>query len=256
MYPKGAAYKSGSKSTKRRKLKATNINQAGAANFMVVPRTYGNPRAVTERKYFDTELDSSALAAVTTAWGITHRQDPATINTIFAPTQGDDFNQRSGRKVQVLKIQIQGEIRCDRQVNQTSADSASTIRILLVQDKQTNAAQMTPADLLQSGAGSVAIHMFQNPAAFGRFRVLKDKKFTLQNPSMAFDGTDIEQAGLIRTFKFVVKFKKPVVIHFNATNGGTVADVVDNSFHIVAGSLGTNLAPAISYKSRIVFLDQ
>lgn len=209
---------------------------------------------VSERKYFDSEVSAVALVTNATGWAGCEF-DPTTLNTLFAPVTGDDFNNRDGRKVQVLSIKIRGHIQIQAQADQTAADNGAYIRMLLVQDKQTNSAQLNAEDVIQSGAGSVAINMFQNPAFFGRFRVLKDKIIRADNSNMTYDGTNIEQSGLVRPFKMQVKFTKPVIVHYNATNGGTVADCVDNSFHIIANSTSIQLAPTINYKCRTTFVD-
>lgn len=67
---------------------------------------------------------------------------------------------------------------------------------------------------------------------------------------------DVVQQGHRVGFKFTVNFKKPVVVHFNATNGGTVADVVDNSFHIVAAADVIAYAPSLIYYSRVCYKDE
>ena len=105
---------------------------------------------------------------------------------------------------------------------------------MLVQDMQTNAAQMTAAQLMNDAAdAATTINSYQNPnnASFNAY-----------------------QAGLIRQFKWTVNFKTPVKVQFNATNGGTVADIVDNSFHIVAATTSTtNVNIGISYYSRVAY---
>lgn len=209
---------------------------------------------ITERKYFDAEVNGGVLVASGSSWA-NGEFDPATLNTLFAPTQGDDFNQRSGRKVQVMSIKIRGHIQVLSQTNQTVTDNAAYIRMMLVQDRQTNAAQLNAEDVISSGGASVAINMFQNAAFFGRFRVLKEKIIKMQNPAISYDGTNIEQQGLIMNFKMNHNFLKPVSIHFNATNGGTVADIVDNSFHVIVLATSVELAPTISYKVRTTFVD-
>lgn len=229
------------------------VNRSGAS-LGFVPRSYGNPRAITERKYFDSERTATALGALTASFA-SAELDPATLNTLFCPSTGDDYNNRTGRKCQVISIKIRGAITCAAQTNQTAADAASRVRLLLVQDLQTNAAQLNSEDVITSGAGSGAIDMFQNPAFFGRFKVLKDKVMVLNNPNISYDGTNIEQAGLARPFKFSIKFKKPVTVHFNSTNGGTVADIIDNSFHVIGGADDISLAPTIIYKCRVTYLD-
>lgn len=104
-------------------------------------------------------------------------------------------------------------------------------------------------------SSGTAFNQFQNTAFFGRFRVLKDKRFVLQNPTLTWDGTNLEQSGIGRQFKINFKFRKPMMVRYNATNGGTVADVIDNSFHLIGGTLGTTLQLAYAYSCRVVYTD-
>lgn len=212
--------------------------------------------SVTERKYFDSHLNASALASPTT-WAGTEL-DPATLNTLFAPTQGSDINNRIGRKVAVMKITMRGVIRAPAQTNETATDDYSCCRLILYMDQQTNGAQAQGENLMANpgaASGILNVMTYQNTANFGRFRVLKDKFINLGNPAISWDGTNMEQQGVSRTFKFTVKFRKPVIIQFNATNGGTVADIVDNSFHLIGATTSTGIAPAVSYQCRVVYTD-
>lgn len=230
---------------KGRKMKKTR------KGFSSVARTRGG--AVTgEMKYYDTEKDGTALPA-SNDWTGTEF-DPVTTNCLFAPTVGAGVNQRIGKSVDVHKIKINGLLVCPSQTDQTAADSSSLCRVMLVQDKQTNSSQMQGEQLMETGTSdTIGINSFQNINNFGRFRVLKDKFISLQNPNMSYDGTNVEQAGLVRPFKFKVQFKKPIKVRFNNTNGGTVADIVDNSFHVIANSHNIALAPQISYYSRTCY---
>jgi len=239
-------------------------------NYSSVARTRG--AAVTgEMKYFDTSLNDSALAAVTQTWVAGTLKDPdTTINLgaaavanpscLCVPTVGAALNQRVGRKILVRKIKLHGTINIAAQAAQAAADSAAKIRIVLVQDCQTNAAPMTGAQLFNDANAAqptVTINSFQNPNNFGRFRVLKDKMLTISNLNLAGSPStnDVIQASVRYSFKFAVNFKKPVEVHFNATNGGTVADIVDNSFHIIAATESTPYNPTMSYYARVCYKD-
>ena len=104
-----------------------------------------------------------------------------------------------------------------------------------------------------TASSTIAIHSFQSLANLGRFKVLKDKTFTMQNPNSSYDGTNIEQQGLKRTFKFVIKFAKPVTVSFNAVNGGTISDIVDNSWCIYATAASSQLSPTMEYTGRAYY---
>jgi len=218
-----------------------------------------------EMKYFDCDRTLSTLAAVTTTWVATTILDPltsinlgdaavATPACLCAPKVSAALNGRIGRKIKVFKIKVNGTLNVPVQAAQAAGDAASKVRLLLVQDTQTNAAQMTSAQLLNDATGAeTTINSFQNPNNFGRFRVLKDKMFRFENPSMAGTTPTIDTMGLKQYFKMSINFKSPVLCNFNATNGGTVADIIDNSFHIICATDSTGLTPAIAYYSRVCY---
>lgn len=220
-----------------------------------------------EMKYFDSDNNGTLLVATTTTWPAGTMIDPlttinlgaaavATPQCLFAPTVGSALNQRIGRQVKVHKIKVHGHINIPAQAAQAAADSASKCRIVLVMDQQTNAGQMTGAQLFNDGSGAAStLNSFQNPNNFGRFRVLKDKIITIQNLNMAGSPStaDVIQAAARVNFKMTVNFKTPVIVHFNATNGGTVLDIVDNSFHIVAAADVIAYAPSLVYYARVCY---
>lgn len=209
----------------------------------------------TERKYFDATRTNLALTAPNT-WAGTE-VDPPTLNTLFCPVEGSDINERIGRKVSVLSIKIRGTFYVPVQANQTATDLGAFVRFILFQDLQTNGSQAQGEELM-TGSGVNAplnISQFQSTANFGRFRVLKDKVQSLRDPQIAWDGTNIEQSGYYVPFKCSYNFAKPVMVRFNSTNGGSVADIVDNSFHMIAMIPQSSLAPEIYYVCRTVYVD-
>jgi len=242
----------GSRSAKRRRRSEP---FRGPKPVLMMPRTVGNPKALTERKYFDSTIDSLTLTDITLGWAGAEL-DPAA-GTIFSPTQGDTYQNRDGRKCFILGIRINWEMIIAAQSNQSAADSGSRVRILLVQDCQTNGLQLNAEDVITSGTAKAGTMMHQNPGYFGRFKVLKDKTFTMANPSMVNNAsaTTIMQSGLTRAGKWKINFKKPLPINFNTGNAGTVADIVDNSFHVIGGYEG-GLGPTMSAHCRIVFGDR
>lgn len=228
------------------------------SGYTTVARTRG-VYARGEMKYFDCMRTISAISGSTNWTGTEYDPDTtpvAGINTLFAPTQGAGIAQRIGKACKVLKIKIHGEIQVPNQINQAAADAASIVRVALVQDMQTNSTQAQGEQVFTAPAiatATLATEAFQNIDNFGRFKVLKDKFFYLNSPSMAYDGTNIEQSGLVKRFAWTIKFKKPVEVRFNATNGGTIADIVDNSWHIMANTSNTDLTPYLVYNCRVCF---
>lgn len=220
-------------------------------------RSAGALVATPENKYFDATLAVTALPATAVSWASTER-DPTTLNTLFAPIQGTGINNRIGRKVSVHKLKVRGTLTFTQFTGGALTANYLGCRLVLVQDLQTNGAQLNGEDVMAASATASSENQmvsYQNLANFGRYRVLKDKSYQFRygiaanNASATTVSTDFPSID----FNFSIKFRKPVVVHFNATNGGTIADIVDNSFHILA--LANSTSVNILYESRVVFQD-
>jgi len=215
-----------------------------ATYYPSVARTRG--AAVQEKKYFDA---AKALTAIPNGW-ISSEVDPAG-DCLFYPTQGDGVANRNGRKATMLAMRIRGMIQAAPQSNQAATEQPTLIRIIVYQDMQSNGAQSQGEEVMTNTS---SVFDFQNTANFGRFKVWKDKLLKIDETELVWDGTNVEQCGAIRQFKMNIKFKKPIVVNFKS-NTGDVADIVDNSFHIIACTYNTAFAPQIIYNCRTVFLE-
>lgn len=210
--------------------------------------------ADSENHYFDTERVTGAVPFSLSTWAASNL-DPNTsaMLCLFAPTIGDDISSRTGRKIFVKSIRIRGAVTYAAQATQTLCDEGLYVRIVCFKDKQTNTGQATGDLVLSQGAASDAVFFAMSLANLGRFEILKEKIILVSEaPLVAGLTTAYVQPGGIRPFKMSIKLND--VVHYNATNGGTVADVVDNSYHIIALCNNQSLAPAISYKARTVFV--
>jgi len=218
------------------------------------PRVYRRSQGLGENHYFDATLNNFPCPVQTTSWSATNI-NPTGFNTLVAPILGDDINNRSGRKIFVKKIRINGILEAAPQVNQSATDAAVYIRMLLYQDMQTNGSQTGVDNLvLSSGAATNATLMHQNTGTLRRFKVWKDKTFIFQNPAivaLTAAGTTAAQQGLTKSFKWNIR--PNCYMNFNIVNGGTIADIVDNSFNMIANATSGAIAVNISYKARAVF---
>lgn len=220
-----------------------------------------------EMKYYDTANDGVALATTTTTWPAGTMVDPvssinlgapavATPLCLCVPTVGSALNQRIGREITIRKVKVHGRLHVAAQIAQPAGDSSCVVRVALVLDTQTNSAQMTGAQLFNDAIGPLStLQSFQNPNNFGRFRVLKDKQFSFTNMNLAGSPTtgDLVQSGMNKPFKMSYVFPQGLKVRFNNTNGGNVADIIDNSLHLVAATDNGALAPAIMYYSRVCY---
>lgn len=216
-----------------------------------VPRTMG-PFSASESKYFDTE-ENIAVANFATTWAGTEI-DNTTLSCLFAPSEGSDIDNRIGRKVQVYKLALRGQYNSTPSTNQADSLAPNFCRIIIYMDTQTNGTQSQGEDLM-AGSASNAITSFQNLANLGRFRVLRDFNVKLREVNTMTDGTNTSSQAIgTSPWKATIKFKKPVIVKFNATNGGTIGDIVDNSFHIIAMEQG-GYTGNIQYNCRTYYKD-
>lgn len=201
-----------------------------------------------ESKYF-TSFSNTAnpgLAVVSAANWTGTEVDPPTALTLFTPVQGLDTFNRVGKKVLVTKLRISGSL---NNVSTTAADS-SEIRLILFQDNQTDGAQAQGEDLMSPSTNTNEVPFtFQNINNFDRFKVLKSVVIKFDNPNAT---TSVQK----KNFHWNIKFQKPIEVRFNATNGGTIADIVNHSWHLLANAANTGSPTnSISYVCRIIYKD-
>ena len=141
-------------------------------------------------------------------------------------------------------------------------NSPIKVRVLLVQDTQANGAfPSSGQDILGSVAtGTENIDSFLNITNIPRFRILKDRTITLQNQLIYFAGGTTNNAfqnGVQRSIELVYNFRRPLPVRFNS-NTGVIANVVDNSFILLAGYTNNGVsttAPQSAWVSRCSFID-
>lgn len=242
----------------RKKARVTPTRSATPRLF--VPRTVGNAMALSERKYYDTGMNG-VISLISSAWTGTEI-DPTTRNALFTPQEGNDIDNRVGRKVQVHAIKIRGQIELTEQTASTAVMDNQMVRLILYIDNQSNGTQSQGEDVIDSpatigGDTTGPLNFYQNTKNFGRFKVLKDKMFSLTPTAAANNAsaTTISTVGPRRSFVWNIKFKKPLIVKFNATNGGTVADIVDKSFHLIAAKQVSNPVVNYLYRCRTVYTD-
>lgn len=212
------------------------------------------PALGVELKFYDKSLIGSVLATNTDASGGEH--DPSSTILLNTVVRGDGEENRDGRKIVMRSIYLTGTISCISQANQSSADNGALIFISLVLDKQTNGITIDSEDVyVNPGADALtSSSLMRNLKFVTRFTVLATVKLNMDNVNLAFSGnTDqMEQSGLIRSWEIYRKLNIPVL--FSSGTGETVANIVDNSLHLLAWTTSATMAPLISYNSRLRFV--
>ncbi len=216
----------------------------------VGPRTGGFTGI--ERKFYDSSLASAALTAPTDATGGEHDQS-ATIGPTTIP-QGDGESQRDGRSCTVQSIFVRGTLVAPITTNTLVGLAGCKCYVAMVLDTQTNGALLNSEDVFKndSAAGQLAASPMRNMQFTQRFRVLDSVEVTLQNPNnISSSSTEGETMGLIEYFNLSsnLTFKQ----QYSGTTE-TIANVTDNSVHIIAYTSNVALGVVMSYNCRARFV--
>lgn len=208
-----------------------------------------------ELKFYDTKLTSGTLTASNDASGGEH--DPSATIVLNSVTQGDGEQQRDGRKMTMKSIYLQGTIATSPQASVSSADNGTAIFIAIVLDTQTNGATVVSEQVYvnKGGTAASATLVMRNLEFSSRYRVLKSMRMILDNPAIANDTGatgGLVQQGQIRLWSMWVNLKD-LGVTFNGTTE-TVANITDNSLHLIAYTNNVALAPAITYNARLRFM--
>ena len=208
-----------------------------------------------ELKFYDQKLVASALTGPSDASGGEH--DPSATVLLNTVVQGDGESNRDGREIRMRSIMIEGNISVAPTATQSTAKSPCEIFIALVLDKQTNGATINSEDVFTNPGASAttASSPFRNLQQQKRFRVLATRKFAMANPNMANEtgatgGTIV--MGMTQRFRIFKSLGNLSVTYTGTTE--TVANISDNSLHIIAYCSSTSLVPKINYNSRLRFV--
>lgn len=136
--------------------------------------------------------------------------------------RGDEINERIGRELTMRSIQFNA-----RAYATSGTGSDQVGRVLIVYDRQTNAAALTGAQVL----ASFDTNSPRNLENRRRFKILKDWRFPINAAG---------ESGSNRVLQFYRRLRHPVT--FNSGDAGTVADITSGSIYVL--TIGTNVAGA------------
>jgi len=208
-----------------------------------------------ERKFYDTSLAPTNVGA--DAGCASGEFDPSATSMISTPAVGDSEQNREGKKINILSAEIHGTLRVAG--NEATLDPAAGLQVFvaLVLDTQSNAAQMNSEDCFknQSADSTLLVTPMRNLLFAQRFRVIKSKTFLMTPNTLAVTAANAHDFnGVVKTFKWFVKFPKGLPVNFNAGTTASIANVTDNSLHIIAFANNTAQVPTLGYNARIRFV--
>jgi len=209
-----------------------------------------------EKKFYDTSFASATLSATATMAG--GSINPSATSLISTPAAGDGEQNRDGKRIVIKSVQITGRLSIVSTEAYTDPPPGMAVFLALVQDTQTNAAAAGSDLVFKNTLGDAKCNAspLRNLLYASRFKVLKSQVFELNNGSLSGDGNAFNVNGMNRTFNWYLPMELPV--NFNEANSQpattTVANVIDNSLHLMAFATTQLFSPSISYNARIRFM--
>ncbi len=206
-----------------------------------------------EKKFYDTNLNARAITAPTDATG--GEADPSATSMISTPVRGDGEQNRDGKQINIINVSIKGTVSIPFRELVAGPVSGNECYVCLVQDTQTNGAQLNSEDVFKN-TGATAV-MASNPQKnllfMNRFRILKSQKFLLTPRTLSHFAVDsFSWNGEIRHFNWFLPLNMKV--NFNAGTTADIANVIDNSLHIICYTTEVGAVPVLSYNARIRFV--
>lgn len=212
------------------------------AGSMVPLRTGGYTPNRTERKVND--LNTATYQINTTG----------SITLLANPTLGSDFNNRIGRKIICKSVYIKGYLGTQHglQGNNVSAQPMQC-RFILFCDLQPNGAVPAITDLLVEALPSSQLNLNNRD----RFKIYKDKEWVF-DPYVNITTATQAQASTVRqvaNFKVYKKINLEVI--YNATNGGTIADITSGALYMawIGSTVSGNADGNAILSTRVRYID-
>ena len=207
-----------------------------------------------EKKFYDTFLSGAAILAPSDCTGAEY--DPSTTSMISTPATGDGEQNRDGKQIVCDYVEIKGAIHANGREGEANPPGACDIFIALVLGTQTNGARMNSEDCFKNTSNNAMSNAtpLRNLLFGGRFRILKSEVINFDNMGVTQNGADnFCWSGLHKSFSWYVPLKG-LKINFNAGTTSSVANVIDNSLHIIAFATSTVCAPLLTYNARLRFM--
>lgn len=195
-----------------------------------------------EIKYYDTSLVSSVLTAPTDASGGEH--DPSATSMISTPVRGDGDQDRDGKQILCQYLEFNAVIK----VSSVASGPLESILVYLaiVLDTQTNKTQINSEDVYKniSGSAVMAANPLRNLIFGSRFEILQSEIYNLTTESIN---------GTAQAIKWFIPLNN-LEINFNEVATATIANVIDNSLHVIAYTDNTTPQSTLSYNARLRFV--
>lgn len=196
-----------------------------------------------ELKAFDVALRTNTFATIA---------GPPTFDTLNAMVNGAELYQRVGRKVYMKSLHIRGQCTPNGVANE------SACRIIIYYDSQPNAAAPLIGDLIKDSNAAAASTWISeiNLVNRQRFKILRDMQFIFGSSTNAAGAAELVPDPIKQSFNVDVFIKlKGLEAIYNATNGGTVADITSGAIGLVCFGDANAGAHDFIYGARLRYYD-
>lgn len=216
--------------------------------WKTLARAVGGPRNY-ELKFHDESLFSHALTNDLTAAAAL--AELAANGQLCGIVQGSASNQRIGRCAYIKSVYIDGHITLPAA---SAAENNGYVTLWLVEDKQTNGAQMSVANFLSNPTGTTTdADALQNLHYSDRFKLLAKRKILFPPRNTYGDGTTNDVGAQDIPFNI---YKRINIKKEHSGTGAVIADVTTSSLHLIAiRSASAHASTTISYNARIRYTD-
>jgi len=237
-------------------LRGAKTTQRWNASKMAAARVLANASTAgflgIEKKFLDTALADTAVTAAAALTGGEYDPSSGSTGCLSCPAQGDTEQSRDGKRIVIDALVLKGYVNQGSSVGE-APEADLKIFVAVVLDTQTNGAQLNSEDVFKSLSNSLATAVcpMKNLLFGNRFRILKSHVFDVSPQGIAPASATLAHNALRRDFDWYIPFKGGLPVNLNAGTTADVANVIDNSIHVVA--FATDTGASIGYNARIRF---
>lgn len=244
--PTPARLKAASANLKRSKISAARqVANAVSMGFLGI-----------EKKFLDCARTATAVSAVAALTGGEIAPSAGCTGCLSCPAQGDSEQARDGKRIVIDSLIIKGYVAADEDASEAAGKSNKCF-VAVVLDTQTNGGTFAAGGISESvfknltGTADLNVDPTKNLLFGNRFRILKSQVYDLTAPGVAAAGA-LAFNGNRRDFDWYIPFKGGMQVNLNAGTTADVANVIDNSIHVIAFCT-LAAKTTIAFNSRIRF---
>jgi len=205
-----------------------------------------------EKKFLDTAKADTAVAVAAALTGGEYDPSAGCTGCLSCPAQGDTEQSRDGKRIVIDSLILKGYV-ANAGTASAAIEAASKVFVAVILDTQSNGAQLNSEDVFKNTGAIDLLNCdpVKNLLFGSRFRILKSQTYDLTPPGAIVASATYAANSLRRDFDWYIPFKGGLSVNLNAGTTADVANVIDNSLHVVA--FATVAGCTIGYNARIRF---